>query len=45
MVRCSISRKGVGAIRILEITKEVYLDILKNELTASIKIFGFIDPV
>ena len=26
-------------------TKEVYLDILKNELIASIKKFGCIDPV
>ena len=26
-------------------TKEVYFDILKNELSASIKKFDFIDPV
>ena len=34
-------------IRILNkiMTKEVYLDILKNELIASIKKFGFIDPI
>ena len=44
-----ISSKGVGVIRILDeiMTQEVrvYLDILKNELIASIKKFGFIDPV
>lgn len=47
MVWGCISSKGVGVIRILDeiMTKEVYLDILKNELTASIKKFGFIDPV
>ena len=42
-----ISSKGVGVIRNLDeiMTKEVYLDIFKNELIASIKKFGFIDPV
>ena len=42
-----ISSKGVGQIRILDeiMAKEVYLDILKNELIPSIKKFGFIDPV
>lgn len=46
MVWGCISSKGVGVIRILDeiMTKEVYLDILKNELTASVKKFGFIDP-
>lgn len=41
-----ISSKGVGEIRILEdiMTKEVYLDILGNELSASARKFGFIDP-
>ena len=44
MVWGCVSSKGFGVIRILiEImTKEVYLDILKNELTASIKKFGYI---
>ena len=39
--------KGVCVIWILDeiMTKEVYVDILKNELIASIKKFGFIDPV
>ena len=41
--------KGVGVIRNLKeiIIREVYehLDILKKELIASIKKFGFIDPV
>ena len=42
-----ISSKGVGVISILDEikTKEVYLDILNNKLIASIKKFGFIDPV
>ena len=46
MVWDCISSKGVCVIRILDemLTKEVYLDILKNELIASIKKFGFIDP-
>ena len=43
MVWGCISSKGVGVIRNLDVimTKEVYLDILKIELIASIKIFGF----
>ena len=47
MVWGCISSKGVGVNRILDerMTKEVYLDILKIELIASIKKFGFIDPV
>ena len=47
MIRGSISDKGVGIIRTLDeiMIKEVYLDILKNELIAIIKKFGFIDPV
>ena len=47
MVWGCISNKGVDVIRILNeiMAKEVYLDILKNELIASIKKFGFIDPV
>ena len=47
MVWGCISSKGVDITTILDeiITKEVYLDILKNELIASIKKFGFIDPV
>ena len=47
MVWVCVSSKGVGVIKILDeiMTKEVYLDILKNELIASIKKFGFIDPV
>ena len=47
MIWGCISSKGVGVIRILNeiMTKEVYLDILKNELIAKIKKFGFIDPV
>ena len=42
-----ISSNEVGVIRILDerMTKGVYLDILKNELIASIKKFSFIDPV
>ena len=42
-----ISSKGVGVIKILDeiMTKEVCLDILKNELIASIKKFSSIDPV
>ena len=46
MIWGRMSSKGVGVIRILDevITKEVFLDILKNELIASIKKFGFIDP-
>ena len=47
MVWGCISSKGVGVISILDdiMTKEVYFDILKNQLIASIKKFGFIDPV
>ena len=47
MVRVYTSSKGVGVIRILAeiMTKEVYLDILKNELIANIKKFDFIDMV
>ena len=47
MVWGYISSKGVGVIRILDeiMTKKIYLDIFKNELIASIKKFGFIDPV
>ena len=47
MVWSCISSKGVGVNRILGeiMTKKVYLDILKNELIASIKKFGFIEPV
>ena len=47
MVWGCIFSKRVGIIRILDeiMTKEVYLDILKNELIASLKKFGFIDPV
>ena len=45
---CIIS-KGVSVIKILNeiiIRKiNIYLDILKNELIARIKKFGFIDPV
>ena len=42
-----ISSKGVGVIGISDeiLTKEVCFDILKYELIASIKKFGFIDPV
>ena len=42
-----LSSKEVGVIRILDeiMIKEVCLDILKNDLIASIKKFGFIDPV
>ena len=42
-----IYSKGVDIIRILDeiMTKEVYRDNLKNKLIASIKKFGFIDPV
>ena len=44
MVWSCIFSKGVSIIRISDeiITKEVYLTILKNELTASIKKFSFI---
>ena len=44
MVWSCISSQGVGVIKILDqiIIKEVYLDILINELIASIKKFGFI---
>ena len=47
MVWGYISSKEVDVIRILDeiMTKEVYLDILNNELIASIKKFGFIYPV
>ena len=47
MVWGCIFSKEVGIIRTLDeiMTKEVYLDILKNELIASIKKFCFIDPV
>ena len=47
MVRGCISSKRVGVISILDeiMTKELFLDILKNELIASIKKFGFIDSV
>ena len=47
MVWGCIFSKRVGIIRILDeiMTKDVYLDILKNELIASLKKFGFIDPV
>lgn len=47
MVRGCISSKGVGVIWILDeiMTIEVYLDVLKTELTTSIQKFGFIDPV
>ena len=40
-------QQGSWLIRILDeiFTEKVYLDILKNELIASIKNFGFIDPV
>ena len=43
----NISSKGIDVIRIFNeiMTKEVYLEILKNELTANIKKFCFIDPV
>ena len=47
MVWGCISSREVGVIRILDeiMTKELYLDILKNDLIASIKKCGFIDPV
>ena len=47
MVWGCISSKGVDVIRILDaiMTKEVYFDILKNELISSIMKFGFVDPV
>ena len=47
MVWACISRKGVGVIRILDelLTKEVYIDIFENEVIASTKKFGYIDPV
>ena len=46
-LRVSHETMGVSVIRIWDKTmsKEVYLDILKNELTANIKISGFFDPV
>ena len=42
-----ITSKGVDVIKILNeiMTKEGYLDILKNELIASIKKIGFIDSI
>ena len=47
MVWGCIYSKGDGVFHILDEirTKKLYLDILKNELTVSIKKFGFIYPV
>nr|AAA88882.1 Tc1-like transposase [Drosophila virilis]CAA89219.1 Tc1-like transposase [Drosophila virilis] len=46
MVWGCISSKGVGELRIFNdvMTKEFYLDILKNELSRSAIKFGFVDP-
>lgn len=46
MVWGCISSKGVGRLRIFNdvMTKEYYLDILKNELATSAKEFGFVEP-
>lgn len=46
MVWGCISSKGVGELRIFNerMTKEYYLDILKNELSRSAISFGFVDP-
>lgn len=46
MVWGCICSKGVGVIRILDeiMTKELYLDILKTELTDSVKKFGLLAP-
>lgn len=45
MVWGCISAKGVGVLKIIEdnMTKEMYLGILKNELMSSARKFGFID--
>lgn len=46
MAWACISCRGVGEIKILDeiMTKEVYLDILKNDLCSSARKFGFFDP-
>jgi len=46
MVWGCISSKGVGELRIFNdiMTKEFYLDILKNELSRSAHNFGFVNP-
>lgn len=46
MVWGCISCRGVGEIKIIPeiMTKEVYLDILKNQLKTSVHKFGFVDP-